>query len=87
MGIFERSKNHIVRGDPGGRNTILRTHETGVQTEEKESVRYIHSNDVPLPSLHSPRNFFIREVQTGLIVGCIRSRPRQFLASRRELIR
>jgi len=61
-------------------------HEIGEQTAEEESVRYIHSNNVFLPSLHSPRNFFIREVQTRLIVGRVRSRPRQFLASRRELI-
>ena len=61
-------------------------HEIGEQTGEEELVRYIHSNNVFLPSLHSPRNFFVREVQTRLIVGRVRPCPRQFLASRRELI-
>jgi len=55
-------------------------------TREKEFVRYIHSNNVPLPSLHSPHNLFVREVQARLIVGRVRSRPRQLFSSCRKFI-
>ena len=49
-------------------------------------VRYIHSDDMLLPGLHSPRNFFVREVQARLIVCRVRPRPRQLFASCREFI-
>ena len=52
-----------------GATPSYKTHET--MHKEKKFARYIHSDDMLLPSLHPPHNLFIREVQTRLIVGCI----------------
>ena len=54
--------------------------------QEMNLACYIYSNDMFLPSLHSPRNFSIREVQARLVIGRVRPRPRQLLPGRCELI-
>ena len=86
MRILEGSKYHIVWGGSGRSSTVLQNASDRGKEQEKGLARYIHSNDVFIPSFHSPRNFFIREVQARLVICRIRPRPRQLLAGHRELI-
>jgi hypothetical protein len=87
VGIFQLSKHQVGSRGPLRKVTVLQVQPSDAAAPKKRDLAHIQPNNRLFSSTDLSRDLFVRQVETGLIVGRVRSRPRQPLSCSSELIR